>query len=132
MATTSETRQDKRTRQIRQAYRSRIAELREFGEAEGVTINAASEKDFWDFVKSLPATRKGSLVLMENGNLRAVWEASDDSHLALQFRGDRMIQYVIFKRRPRARQVSRVAGADTFDGIKRQIDTFALQTLVFR
>ena len=71
------------------------------GEAEGVTISAASEKDFWDFVKSLPAARKGSLVLMENGNLRAVWEASDDSHLALQFRGDRMIQYVIFKRRPR-------------------------------
>lgn len=131
MVATQEIRPGKLSPEVRQTYRNRIAELREYGVEDGVTINPASEKDFWSFVKSLPAARQGSLVLMDNGNLRAVWEGKDESHLALQFLGGRMIQYVIFKRRPRASKVSRVAGADTFDGIKRQIDAFDLETLLF-
>lgn len=132
MTATREIRQGKLKPETRRAYQSRIAELREYGIEDGVTVNPASERDFWAFVQSLPAARPGSLVLMDNGNLRAVWEGKNESHLALQFLGGRMIQYVIFKRRPRAGKVSRVAGADTFDGIKRQIDAFALQTLVCR
>ena len=113
-----------------QAYRSRIEELREYGEDEGVIVNEASEKDFWAFVKTLPASRKGSLVLMDNGNLRALWKGERESHLALQFLGGREIQYVIFKRRKRAKNVSRVAGTDTFDGIKRHIDAFELSEIL--
>ena len=132
MVATGEIRQGKLTLKARQTYRERIAELREYGVEDDVTVNPASEKDFWAFVKSLPNARPGSLVLMDNGNLRAVWEGKGESHLALQFLGGRMIQYVIFKRRPRAGKVSRVAGADTFDGIKRQIDAFELKSLVCR
>ena len=132
MVATQEIRPGKLSRETYQTYRNRIAELREYGVEDGVTINPVSEKDFWAFVKSLPAARPGSLVLMDNGNLRAVWEGKGESHLALQFLGGRMIQYVIFKRRPRASKVSRVAGADTFDGIKRQIDAFELKALVCR
>ena len=115
-----------------QTYRNRIAELREYGAEDGITINPTSKKDFWSFVKSLPATRPGSLVLMDNGNLRAVWKGDQGSHLGLQFLGGQMIQYVIFKQRPGAGKVSRVTGADTFDGIKRQIDAFELKSLVRR
>ena len=123
--------QRKQTRQTYQAYRNRIEELREYGEDEGVAINQASERDFWSFVKSLPvASRKGSLVLMDNGNLRALWKGKQESHLGLQFLGDRMVEYVIFKRRKRARKISRVAGADTFDGIRRQIESFELSALL--
>lgn len=125
-----DTKQRKLTRQTYRAYRSRIEELREYGEDEGLIINDASEKDFWAFVKSLPASRKGSLVLMDNGNLRALWKGEQESHLGLQFLGDRMVEYVIFKRRKRARKVSRVAGADTFDGIKRQIESFELSSML--
>lgn len=130
MSLASDSRRRKLTRETYQAYRSRIAELRECGDNEGVTINEASEKDFWAFVKSLPFARRGSLVLMDNGNLRALWRGEQESQMGLQFMGDRMVEYVIFKRRKRARKVSRVAGADTFDGVKPQIDTFELNTLV--
>lgn len=125
-----DSKQRKLTRQTYQAYRRRIAELREAGKDEDLEVNEASEKAFWDFIKSLPATREGSLFLMENGNFRVIWKGPKESHLALQFLGGREIQYVILKRRKRAKQTSRVAGTDTFDGIKRQIDTFELNTLV--
>lgn len=130
MVATQEIRPGKLSPEVRQTYRSRIAELREYGIEDGVIVNPASEKDFWSFVKSLPAARPGSLVLMDNGNLRAVWKGEQGSHLGLQFLGRRMVEYVIFKRRPRAKQVSRVAGADTFDGIKRQIAAFELSALL--
>ena len=126
----AENRYGKLAPKARQTYRERIAELREYGVEDDVTVNPASEKDFWAFVKSLPAARPGSLVLMDNGNLRAVWKGDQGSHLGLQFLGRQMVEYVIFKRRPRAKQVSRVAGADTFDGIKRQIDAFELSSLL--
>ena len=130
MVATQEIRPGKLIPEVRQTYRNRIAELREYGLEDGVTVNPASEKDFWAFVKSLPAARPGSLVLMDNGNLRAVWKGEQGSHLGLQFLGRRMVEYVIFKRRPRASKVSRVAGADTFDGVKRQIDAFELSALL--
>ena len=130
MVATQEIRPGKLSRETYQTYRNRIAELREYGVEDGVTINPVSEKDFWAFVKSLPAARPGSLVLMDNGNLRAVWKGEQGSHLGLQFLGRRMVEYVIFKRRPRASKVSQVAGADTFDGIKRQIDAFELSALL--
>ena len=131
MAITEASRSGKLSGQTRRNYRQRIAELREYGELEGIALNPDSEKDFWAFAKRLPAARAGALVLMENGNLRAVWDGGKDNHLALQFRGGRQVQYVIFRRRPRAKGVSRVAGADTFDGVLRQIAAFELNKLVF-
>ena len=125
-----DSKQRKLLRRTSRAYRDRIAELREAGREEDIEVNDASERDFWAFIKSLPATREGALFLMENGNFRVIWEGPKESHLALQFLGGREIQYVIFKRRKRAKQVSRVAGADTFEGIKRQIEAFELNTLV--
>ena len=92
MATTYDSKQRKLTRRTYKAYRDRIEELRGYGEDEGVTVNEASEKDFWAFVKSLSASRKGSLVLMDNGNLRALWKGEQESHLGLQFLGDRMVE----------------------------------------
>ena len=130
MSSLIDTKQRKAARQTYQAYRRRIAELREYGDDEGVAINEASEKAFWNFIKFLPATREGALFLMDNGNFRVIWKGPDESHLALQFLGGREIQYVIFKRRKRAKNISRVAGADSFDGIKRQIDSFELAALV--
>jgi len=128
----AENRYGKLSPEVRQTYGNRIAELREYGAEDGITLNPASKKDFWSFVKSLPATRSGSLVLMDNGNLRVVWKGDQGSHLGLQFLGGQMIQYVIFKRRPGASKVSRVTGADTFGGIMRQIDAFELKSLVCR
>ena len=111
-------------------YSARIDVLRSDGEFEEITLEAASERDFWYFVKSKSFTRRAQLVLMDSGNLRAVWKSPEGAHLGLQFLGRRKVEYVIFKRRPATSDVSRVAGVDTLDGVARQIDAFDLASLV--
>ena len=114
-----------------QAYRTRILVLRDAGNQDGYCLNSASEYYFWRFINSNPRLRKCNLVLLDNGNLRAVWKDGKVTHLGLQFLSDGMIQFVIFKQRAVGQQPSRVAGRDTLDGIKRQIDAFDLASLVY-
>ena len=107
----------------RMAYQLRIGELSRLGIEEGITLNKASERDFWAFMDSARYSQRAGLVMMDNGDLRAVWKGDDGSHLALHFLGNQTVRYVIFRRRPASKYVSRVAGSDTFDGIKqRQIE----------
>ena len=75
--------------------------------------------------------RKGNVVLMDNGNLRVVWKDDSGTHIGLQFLGGQVVQYVVFKRRAAASLVSRVAGRDSIDGMRRQIEAFDLQALVY-
>ena len=113
-----------------QEYSPRIESLRSQAALEGSTVNEASERDFWSFVISISSPSKARLALMDNGNLRAIWKGDDESHLGLQFLGNQLAEYVIFKCRPSASYVSRVAGIDTLHGIKGQIDAFNLTSLV--
>ncbi len=114
-----------------QAYAHRIEELRKFAseDDECSDISESSEEDFWWFVESMPLARKAELVLMDNGNLRAVWKEDDKTHIGLQFLGSQFGEYVIFKRRPSAKQVSRVAGIDTLEGLKKQVRVFDIPLL---
>ena len=108
-------------REMYHAYMLRIEVLRSEAALDGFSVNAASEEDFWSFVESMSFAQKAGLVLLDNGNLRAVWKGEDGSHLGLQFLGNRLVEYVIFQRRRATRDVSRGAGRDTIEGIKRQI-----------
>jgi hypothetical protein len=121
----------KRAQTDLQAYKVRIAALRADAEQDGYGLNAASERDFWYFVHSEPFILKGTLVLMDNGNLRAMWKGEDGTHIGLQFLGGRTVQYVIFARRATAGAASRVAGRDSIDGVKLQLETFNLRPLIF-
>jgi hypothetical protein len=116
--------------QVRQAYKARIDMLRIAAAPEGIELNGASVRDFWSFIKSSHFSRRAGLALMDNGNIRAVWKGEDSSHLGLHFLGSRQVQYVIFKRRPGSRRISRTAGIDTFEGVKKQIGAFDLMPLV--
>ena len=66
-------------------YGQRIEILRNDGDLDGITVNKASIQDFWSFVESVPFASKAEIVLVDNGNLRAVWDGEDGSHLGLQF-----------------------------------------------
>lgn len=122
--------QTERALEARQQYVRRIEQLRSLGEEDGILISWASVNDFWSFVNSAPLASKAGLVLMDNGSLRAIWKREDGSRVGLQFLGSQMAEYVIFKRRPATTDVSRVAGIDTLEGIKRQIHAFDLNSLV--
>lgn len=112
------------------SYEDRINVLKEQAEVEGYSLNETSATAFWDFFKKHPFLRRGRLVLLENGNLRAVWKGENEAHIGLQFLNDRLIQYVIFARRESDAPVSRVTGRDTMDGIMRQIDAFDLHAML--
>ncbi len=114
-----------------QAYAQRLEELRECAseDDECSDMRESSKEDFWWFVKSMPWARKAELVLLDNGNLRAVWKGDDKAHIGLQFLGDQLGEYVIFTRRPGAMKVSRVAGIDTLEGLKKQVRAFDISLL---
>ena len=118
-------------RHIVSSYDNRINVLREQAASEGCFINHGSEAGFLEYFRSNPLIRRGRLVLLENGNLRAVWKGDDEAHVGLQFLGRRMIQYVIFKRRQPSLPVSRVTGIDNISGVRKQIRAFDLEDLVY-
>jgi hypothetical protein len=118
------------TRQAKAGYRERIAELTTDAAFDGITLNKASECDFWAFFRTLDFFRKGKLYILDNGNLRAVWKSKTGDHIGIQFLGNGTVQFVMFKQRNRASSVSRVAGRDTIDGVRRQLAAFELDDLI--
>lgn len=114
--------------QVHWSYINRIEYLCELAEddEECDGLKEASKNDFWWFIESLSSTNEAELVLLDNGNLRAVWTESDGTHLGVQFLGDMTVEYVIFKRRHNSKQVSRVGGIDTFEGLRRQVEMFGI------
>lgn len=112
-------------------YQERLSALHNFAVGDGYSLNQVSVDDFWLFVRTEHDIRKGNVVLIDNGNLRMMWKDRQDSQLGLQFLGNNEIQYVIFKQRHNARHVSRVAGRDTFEGVKRQIAAFDLNSMLY-
>ena len=119
-----------RARHVYENYAIRIEELRGYVQDDDIQVNAASEREFWSFLRSGPFVRKASLVLLDNGNLRAVWNDNGRNHAGIQFLGNGMVQYVIFKRRPGTQEISRVAGRDTLEGLRKQLQVFELLSLV--
>jgi len=113
------------------SYDARINFLREQAASDGSCINHESEAGFLEYFRSNPLLRRGRLVLLENGNLRAVWKGDDEAHVGLQFLGEQMIQYVIFKRRRTHLPVSRATGIDNISGVRKQIRAFDLEDLVY-
>ena len=113
------------------SYANRIEVLREQAELDGYSLNLASEEAFYEFFQKNPLIRRGRLVLMENGNLRAVWKGENEAHIGLQFINNLSVQYVIFTRRDPQSPVSRVSGRDTMDGIKKQIEAFDLNSVLY-
>ncbi len=120
-----------RHRQKRQAYEERIEFLQEEARHEGYTLNHSSLRDFERFALGSDNVRRGGLVLLDNGNLRAIWRDEQGTRLGLQFLGNGRVQYVIFKRRTEERSVSRVAGRDSLKGLERQLTAFDMRTLVY-
>ena len=75
-------------------YKSRIAQLQSFAEEDGVIVNAASRREFLEFALSDPSIRQASLVLLDNGNLRAAWKTNEEG-ISIQFFGNGAVQMLI-------------------------------------
>ena len=113
-----------------QSYGERVRTLHATAEDEGECVNPASEQDFWTLMWSGPLMKKANVVLLDNGNLRAVWKGASGEHLGVQFIGGQMAQYVIFTRRPETRKISRLAGRDGLRAFGEIINAFNLHSLL--
>ena len=110
-------------------YRHRIAELRHHAGVEGIAINAESESDFWALLNSGAPLRPADLVLLDTGNLRAIWDDDRGRHIRLQFRGHVEIQYVMFACNNDDRRV-RTAGRDTWEGVAGAVEEFGVASIL--
>lgn len=120
-----------RTELSRRQYEERIKHLRELAkEEEDLDLNPQSEKDFWLFIKSIPMIRKGGLVLLDNGDLRALWKDDDGARIGLQFRGGGEVEYVIFSKGLLAGDEKHEYGRGDFELVKGQIKDYNLWSLV--
>ena len=117
--------------EIVSAYDDRINVLEKQAATEGYFLNSGSKETFQRFFQKNPLIRLGRLVILENGNLRAVWKDKNGSHIGLQFLDNLSIQYVLFKRRKPGLPVSRAYGRDTIDGLFQQITALELREVLY-
>ena len=115
-----------------QAYEARIKELRGYAEDDEdiEEVNEFSIRDFWSFMEMTRFARRAGLVLLDNGDLRAVWRENGGHNVGLEFQGDRSVLYVIFRRYSDGRRTERSAGIATFDDVIRQLRELDLISFV--
>ena len=111
-------------------YEQRIDTLRGFAADEEITVNETSVEDFRYFVSSVVPTQNAQLVVMDNGNLRAVWKNQEGSHIGLQFLGGHLVQYVVFRRGGPEGKVYRLVGESSFDEMRKLIEDWGLSSLM--
>ena len=111
-----------------QAYEARIELLRGYAADDDdiETVNEDSINDFWAFMKTSDFSRQAGLVLLDSGDLRAVWRENAGHDIGLRFMGNQEILYVILKRGAEERIAERATGTDSFDGVMKQIRSLNL------
>lgn len=115
----------------REAWETRIRELRGFAAEDAEPFDEESERDLRTFPRSNPSVRRGGLVLVDSGHLRAVWEGDGGALVGVEFLGGGRLPYVIFGSRPGAGGFPRVVGRADFDGFEQQVETFGLSALLY-
>ncbi len=114
---------------VRAAYQRRIAQLRLFAEEDGIELSILSESDFFDFACTEPRIKAASLVLLDNGNLRAVWR-SGQQEVGVQFYGGGSVQYLI-SREGDDGKITHTARRGTFEELSAAITDAELGRFVY-
>ena len=106
-----------------QAYEVRINALRAYAAEDDdiEKINEDSINDFWAFMQATDFSRQAGLVLLDSGDLRAVWRENAGHDVGLRFLGNQEILYAMFKRDADGQIAERSAGKGSFNGVMKQI-----------
>lgn len=91
----------------------RLRELNVEAHVDGDTLSEASVRDLREFIQSIGATKRPSIFLLDNGNIRALWRGTNGQQVGLQFLGSGRVQFVIFSQREKPRMMMRVAGINS-------------------
>ena len=79
-----------------ESYNERIDTLEKYAREDGFTLNQSSYLNFSEFLDNYQPMKRASVVLLENGNLRANWKNKNGAYVALQFLDQSEIQFVLF------------------------------------
>lgn len=112
--------------EVIQRYEVRLDFLRNSGAEDDIELNELSKQDFFLFIDSAPYLYVASLVLTDNGNIRALWKLGEDDQVGIQFRGNGMASYVIFKRVSQG-EVTREYGLTSLAGVRSEIRQVGLE-----
>lgn len=113
----------------RAAYESRLADLRSYGEDDGIELSIVSEREFLDFACTEPQTKLASVVLLDNGNLRAVWRMGQQE-VGVQFCGGGLIQYLISREYDDG-HITHTADRGTFEDLLAALEDADLGRLLY-
>ena len=114
-------------------HQERIEQLRRYGIEDGIRINPESEQGLRRFMSCQPARNEPTVFLMDQGQLRAIWEhdGRPEDQLALLFRSREEAHYVIFHDHPEEARVYRKQGTAHLEEIPRLIRENRLEELVY-
>ena len=111
----------------REKLLQRGRDLLKVGPEDGIKIQEASWRDFVEMVNTTDFASMPALVLLENGNFRAVWRGDGSTQAGLQFLGDGAIQYALIT----GDRYEYAAGRVRASNVKAQLKAHRLDTLVF-
>ncbi len=117
---------------VAKQYDRRLQFLKTESEADNEPFNSDSMEGFRQFTWQLLPTKKGSLVLKDNGNLRAVWNCDGESFIGLQFMNSDSIEYVLFSDDgARSSIVSRSYGVANSSAVISQLKALNLNWMMY-
>lgn len=76
---------------------SRVRQLKDYCEEDGIRLRVKSKDDFWTFIESpqLSRSSKFDVVATDDGNLRAIYD-ENGVHIGVEFFGDQYCEYVVW------------------------------------
>ena len=112
-------------------YDERLSFLEEEGNLDGVSLNPDSISGFMEFIEKYMPTVSGGLVLIDNGNIRAVWNSNCESFVGIQFLNRQLTEYVLFSQTSPSLPVSRSFGQASIDSVMNQIEALELNWMLY-
>lgn len=108
----------------------RLEELVEISEEEfpeQEPMSSRSLQDFIEFIRSVPDMAYPDIVLSYEGNVCAEWTQNRNKHFALEFLGDREVDFVIFAPdRKKRYKTNRVSGISTLDSLLENVHPYGV------
>ena len=116
---------------VEQLYDERIETLNELAREDGYELDESSYNNFHNFLEKYPRLVHADLVLLDNGNLRAIWKGENCTEIGLQFLKDSRVQYVLFNESGPNNAESRPYGRGGFEETMKKIKEFDLDKIMF-
>lgn len=104
---------------INEQMQNRVRELHIDALRSQDPFSEASFNDLKQLIGTVRLTRRPSIFLLDNGNLRALWKNDANEQVGLQFLGRGAVQFVMFAKRPTF--MMRESGVDELSAIAERL-----------